>query len=474
MTESTNTCTSSSICFDAVIVEEHVRCSTTGNQEYLTIPIDDIVCVLPSDGGNKFKHTMLFIQGNDTSGTKDLGNSTRLERIHLKSAPSSLLSSHIYTETASHLRSSTNGGTRVHVIISTGSGMGMAKSIFSHILQPLLGYLRVAEYEVHETKSACTITELCHSLFIPQSEAGILQTIILLSGDGGLCDLINAFYNYPMTLHVPPNISLIPVGTGNAMASSIGLLAQPKAALMTLLRGSPVSLPVFAASFSSGASYVIDGCLDREPLIGESPLLEHHCPKTYGGVVASWGIHAALVADSDTVDYRKFGADRFKMAAKELLFPSDGSETHKYSGIITLIRSSHQEGREYEEIVGCREHMYVLATLVSNLEKDFMISPHSAPLDGRLRIIHFPPVSPERAMQILSAAYQKGQHVNDENVMYSEIEGFRIDFQEVDGRWRRVCIDGKVVVVEDGGWMEVRKERRRLLNIISSGPSPRV
>lgn len=116
------------------------------------------------------------------------------------------------------------------------------------------------------------------------------------------------------------------------------------------------------------------------------------------------------------------------------------------------------------------EHMYVLATLVSKLEREFTISPDSSPLDGCLRIVHFGPVPPDEAMRLMGQAYQGGLHVNDEVVTYTEIEGFRIDFRENDERWRRVCIDGKIVAVEQGGWMEVHREPRCLLNLVARIP----
>lgn len=72
-------------------------------------------------------------------------------------------------------------------------------------------------------------------------------------------------------------------------------------------------------------------------------------------------------------------------------------------------------------------------------------------------------------MRLMLLAYQGGKHVQDELVTYEEIERLRIDFREDLERWRRVCIDGKIVAVGQGGWMEIAKEPRHLLNIIKSG-----
>ncbi|KAL4999502.1 ATP-NAD kinase-like domain-containing protein [Aspergillus recurvatus] len=427
---------------NCIIVGDDLKCSSAKHEGETNIPISDLLCILP-DGKNPQRYTVVFLEEAESSNTPP-----KLERIYLETTPPTALSDHLITEVPGHLNS------ECHVVISTASGTGTAGVLFD-ILQQLLAWIGLSHYKVHKTQSAQTITELCHSLFIPQAEAGAPQTIVLLSGDGGLCDIIDAFHDTPKHIQTVPNIALIPAGTGNAMASSIGLMAHPKTALTTLLRGKPLPLPVFVATFSNGARYVQDD--------------NSRVRRIYGGVVASWGIHASLVADSDTVEYRKFGADRFKIAAKELLFPSDGSEAHKYNGTITLLKRDGQQNVEHEMALEHKEHAYVLATLVSNLEKDFKISPHSAALDGSLRIIHFGPMPSQRVMQLLSAAYQDGQHVQDDDVMYSEIEGLRIDFHEVDEKWRRVCIDGRVVVVEEEGWMSVRKEGRSLVNLLSSG-----
>ncbi|CBF87565.1 diacylglycerol/lipid kinase family protein [Aspergillus nidulans FGSC A4] len=421
---------------------DKLQCSSARGESRINIPIADILCIL-SDGNVSRGYIVVFLKETGSPSTPP-----ELERIYLQTALPTVLSDHLLTEVPDHLNYD------CHIIVSTASGTGRAK-VLSGILQQLLAWIGLNRFTVHETQSAQTITELCHSLFIPQAEAGIQQTKVLLSGDGGLCDIIDAFHSTPKSIQAIPNIALIPAGTGNAMANSIGLMVLPKNPLMALLRGKPIPLPVFVATFSDGARYVQ----------GDSSRVS----RIYGCVVASWGIHASLVADSDTVEYRKFGADRFKMAAKELLFPSDGSEAHKYSGTITLLKRDGQQCLEHELVLEHKEHAYVLATLVSNLEKDFKISPNSAALDGALRIVHFSPMPSQRVMQLLSAAYQDGQHVKDNDVMYCEIEGLRIDFHEVDENWRRVCIDGRVVVIEEEGWMSVRKEGRSLVALLWSG-----
>ena len=453
--------------FACSVMEDHLQCSNQQTQEEVSIAIDNIVCILPISGNGESEYSVLFLETqSESSDPQATSDYTRVARIKTASLPSTLLSRYLCRELPRHLDSP---NANIHVVLSTCSGTGKAKKVFQDVLQPFLSYLGLTGYEVHETQSAQTITELTRSKFLPCAQLGVHQTIILLSGDGGLVDIVDSFYSSAEEILAPPCIALIPTGTGNAMANSIGLL-RPEMKLVILLQGKPTPMPVFAASFSPKAQYVTNEGRDRAPICNK-PVAENQDQRIYGAVVASWGIHAALVADSDTAEYRGFGADRFKLAAKELLSPSDGSPTHRYRGMLSLTKpegvtkqQQHMGSMQHDE------HMYVLATLVSRLERGFTISPDSSPLDGCLRIVHFGPMPPEEAMRLMSKAYQGGLHVDDEAVTYTEIEGFRIDFRENDERWRRVCIDGKIVAVEQGGWMEVHREPRCLLNLVASIP----
>ncbi|KAE8334545.1 hypothetical protein BDV24DRAFT_24667 [Aspergillus arachidicola] len=446
--------------FRADLIENYVRCYNQWKE--ITVTIDDIVCVLSETVCTEVGYKLLFLQKRSEDINTEY--STYLESIQLTSLSPTLRSQYLCTELPRHLCSNE---TEIHIIISTASGTGAAKHLYRNILQPFLLQLGVCDYNVHETRSSQTITELCKSDFLPCAQAGIHKTIILLSGDGGIVDVVDAIYSAPWHSITRPTIVLVPTGTGNAMASSLGLTLYPTSWLKELLRGRPRPLPTFGAKFSPGAQYVTEeGC--SRASISANPKTKHEVPIVHGAVVASWGIHAALVADSDTTEYRRFGADRFKLAAEELLFPPNGAESHRYAGTISLTKWDSEAKSEYVETMEIKEHMYVLATMVPRLEREFVISPKSVPLDGRLRIIHFGPVPSEKAMQLMASAYQGGQHVFDRSVLYSEIERLRIVFSETDERWRRVCIDGRIIAVECDGWMEIYKEPECLLNILTS------
>ncbi|KMP06759.1 hypothetical protein CIRG_06440 [Coccidioides immitis RMSCC 2394] len=431
-----------------------------------SLPLNSVIATLPPvEGSDESTARILFLEHDNPNNLE-----VKLRCLEVSEIPGALWKSNQLVPPA-HLALPADGDSNVHVVISTHSGTHAASLFFEHALKPLLSAISVTGYHVHKTQSTNSIIELSQAIFLPRAQAGTEQTIILLSGDGGLVDIIKVFSGVDENdsshgkKFVPPRISLIPMGTGNATANSTGLFKDATWGLSTLLRGKPRMLPLFQANFSPGSAYLTDEGRRKEPLVSEFDR-ERSAAEVYGAVVLSWGMHASLVADSDTSHYRKFGAQRFQMAAKELLYPSDGSPTHQYCGRVTLIKKDPESGQAKEQVIDRECHMYVLATLVSQLEKGFTISPSSKPLDGQMHVVHFKPLSPDEAMGLMAKAYQGGQHVEDERVEYDAVERVRIQFNEDEETWRRVCVDGKVVTVEKGGWLEAKRSGRHLLDLM--------
>jgi len=421
----------------------------------------DIIALARS--GEEF--TILAVENKEDNKTDKAQNSIPgLRKISLGPGPFPELEKSYGARSLQHIKAQPDGSNpNVHVVVSVASGTELAKPFFSNLLSVVLDSLGLVidvDYKVHYTRSANTITELSSSLFFPTANQGLAQRIILLSGDGGVIDIINELFSKARSAtYVAPEIVLIPTGTGNALAHSSGLTKDNTHGLSSLARGTPKSLPLFKASFSPGSRLLTEEGTSEEELSLKDGKGN---PVVYGAVVTSWGIHAGLVADSDTAEYRKFGAQRFGMAAKAALFPEDGGLPHIYRGKVSTLRGNGQW-----EALDRTEHAYVLSTLVSSLEKTFTISPASKPLSGELRLVHFGPLPGDEVMRLMGLAYQQGKHVEDGNVSYEAIEGLRIEFDEDEGKWRRVCVDGKIIRVEKGGWVEVRKEKAGILDLIA-------
>ena len=371
----------------------------------------------------------------------------------------------------------------IHVIVSVASGSRNAETYFREELEPKLKE-RGVTFTAHVTQSTDDLGHIAVAcVHVTDTHAPNLTkdvTIILCSGDGGVVELVNALRQSRQsrssisTEHRRKvNVALIPMGTANALAHSAGIVKRGP--LDVLFTGKAKRLPMIRVRFSDGARLVADEGRGREALDGNEEGGtdgngdgEESMNELLGCVVVSWGLHASLVAESDTTEMRKHGIDRFKMVAGALL-----KEGHRYRGVVEVLgenedwaslryprseKTEHTMGDDGNDS-GDDEHVYVLAALVSNLEEQFCISPGSGrePLDGKLRLVAIKPVPGEEMMRLLGLAYQGGKHVEEKDeVVYEEIRGLRIHFQEEDERWRMVCVDGRIVAVEEGGWLEVK------------------
>ncbi|EMR66123.1 putative diacylglycerol kinase catalytic domain-containing protein [Eutypa lata UCREL1] len=445
---------------------------------------------------------------------------------------------------------------KVHVLVSTGSGTGRAAAFYEAALRPLLGALGLTaasegagaisgaegknRYNLVTTTDGQSIREFGRTLADENDgtatkdddNVGVMHTIVILSGDGGIVELLNSKAPADGASSSegrdrkrspqPPLVAILPLGTGNALFNSLHkLVIEPPApssslvqALRTLLTGAAAPLPSFRADFSPGSRLITyqegqqgskkngDASADS----GDVVEVEEHADAVShlrGAIVASYGFHSQLVWESDTPAYRRHGAQRFGMVAKELL-----EESHAYDAVVEITTTNvedgsssssssyakPEEGKRKKKKINRDRHAYVLATLVSNLEKTFTISPASRPLDGRLRLVHFGDVGGERTMEVMMRAYDGGKHVGmrwgeapaaaeaaddevgvvagaetekeeEQVVGYEEVGEVKITTRELDPRWRKVCIDGTIVELPQGGSMTVTVEDKGMTHL---------
>lgn len=435
--------------------------STSG--ESVAVSFDNVVACLPGHG-DKFAYLMIILHEISASSADSPAHTYhKLTSIRLNDIPECFLAKFICTE-PKHLQQQPTGFPIVHVIVSTAAGTGRALAFYEQVLKHLLDLLNVKSYETHTTSSASSISEFATQVLLPLALEGKAQTVILLSGDGGLVDMIKSFASCRHGVFVAPIVAMIPVGTGNASANSSQFRDMTEG-LSTLVRGHPRPLPMLAVRLSAGSVYVVNEGHDREPLSRNSASGSHHT--VYGAVVLSWGLHASLVADSDTTFYRKFGSERFKMVATDLLKSLDENKEGHYRGKIRYTRNDPTTGELKRGTIGSDSHMYTLVTLVSHLEKNYNISPLSRPLDGQLHLVHIGHVASGETMRLVNLPYENGRHVNDPNVTYEAIESLRIDFEEPDEQWRRLCLDGQIIAVERDGWVEVERSDKSFFQLVS-------
>ncbi|KAI5300665.1 hypothetical protein KEM56_002288, partial [Ascosphaera pollenicola] len=435
--------------------------STSGTS--VKVQFDQIVACLPTHE-NEFAYLIIILQDIPVPGANDVSETRRkVTSIRLNDIPESILM-RFSCPWPHHLQQASVNSPDIHVVVSTAAGTGRALAFYEQAMKPVLSLLNVKSYQTHKTESSSTISEFANNILIPRAFAGISQTVILLSGDGGLVDLIKSFSSLKLGAFVTPIVAIIPMGTGNATANS-SQFRDLTDGLSTLVRGTPKKLPMLAVRLSPGSVYVVDEGKSREPIA--QPSTPDPEIIVYGAVVLSWGLHASLVADSDTTFYRRYGAERFKMVATDLLQSLNDNNERHYRGKVSYAKKDPDVGAVKQTRVEGDSHMYTLVTLVSHLEKDYTISPLSQPLDAQLHLIHIGEVTSEETMRLVTLPYQGGQHVYDANVTYEAIESLRIDFEEQDEQWRRICLDGQIIAVGQDGWVQVELSDESFFQLVS-------
>ncbi|KAI1459348.1 ATP-NAD kinase-like domain-containing protein [Annulohypoxylon moriforme] len=450
--------------------------------DFGSVKTEEIALIVrQSQGTDNLNSYNIYSLQEETGG----GPLFNLSKAQVTTVPQILLDEFLNEEVPEYLRS---GPSRhVHVVVSTGSGTGLALKFYNSVLRPLLNDLGIHaldssadlveqsksnNYNLVITQHANSVCDFAESLE-GSSEDAIQHTILLLGGDGGVVDLLNARASVkkPATEFNLPLVAILPLGTGNAhfhsrhrLASRVTTSIAPSSlvqSLRTLFRGKPAPLPSFKAEFPPGSRIITVESSDKG-LESHDNAISH----LYGGIVASYGFHSQLVWESDTPEYRKFGAERFKMVGQQLL-----KESHAYNAVVELSSGDESQLRKLER----DQHAYILVAMLSNMEKTFTISPASKPLDSELRLVHFGVVSGQKTMEIMMQAYNEGKHIGmkwtnddgkEEGVGYDEARVVKITTLEEDPRWRKVCIDGTIVELPQGGSMIVKTEKNLHLRIL--------
>ena len=181
----------------------------------------------------------------------------------------------------------------INVLVSSISGAGLADSAFDNLLEPLFRKFRVP-FSVHKTSSKTSHKEFLKGIGFSNSKEHI---IVVFGGDTLVFDVLNSILENPGSTE-GPQITLCPVpcGTGNALATSLGINTVPigisRIFGLAKTASGLVPLPILRIRISETG---------REQVI-------------YAAVVCSWGLHASLVADSDDPEMRRqYGPQRFQV-----------------------------------------------------------------------------------------------------------------------------------------------------------------
>ena len=475
---------------------------------------DEVVLIRkrPASESDTYEYEVFSLVESEGEG-EGKGNTNplfRLAREHVSVADLQSWPGHrglVVEQVPEYLRSGgeIDGARAVHVLVSTGSGTGRAVVFYDTVLAPLLrdalGLEAVVREEAKGRRNGLkdgynlVITTDAQSIrrFAAQDLA-VDDTVIVLGGDGGVVEILNGrpapsddsdkqngLEKQSVEHASAPLLALLPLGTGNALFHSLHKPLRAGASdgagpsglvqgLRTLFcAGAAAPLPSFVARFSPGSRLITYG--DKDKVKDDVRSEEEHSDAVSslrGAIVASYGFHSQLVWESDTPAYRKHGAKRFGMVARELL-----GESHVYDAVVEVDDNGNdaQEPAGGRRVIPREQHAYyVLATLVSNLERTFAISPASRPLDGVLRLVHFGDEAGggggEGIMSVMGAAYDDGRHVKMPGVGYGEVARVTVTISEEDPRWRKVCIDGTIVEIPIHGSMSVAVDGKTRLRVL--------
>jgi diacylglycerol kinase family enzyme len=181
----------------------------------------------------------------------------------------------------------------ITVLVSSKSGTGLADSAFTNLFEPLFREFKIT-LSVHKTTSKSSHQKFLKSIQPANTKENI---VVIFGGDTMVFKVLNSMAKLPhVTSQHRFTLCPIPCGTGNALATSLGITTIPIGISRTfgLDKSStePVRLPLMKITIRER---------EQEQVIVAS-------------VVCSWGLHASLVADSDDPEMRRqYGPQRFQV-----------------------------------------------------------------------------------------------------------------------------------------------------------------
>lgn len=322
----------------------------------------------------------------------------------------------------------------VYVIDSLRSGTPRTESssVYGRVLRPLLTDVLDVKHSYLATQNASAIGEFAAGLKALSRPV----TLVVIAGDTSIGELANA-----LSLGDNSNLRIlvVPAGTGNSLALSIGISDEIAAVKKLVLFNNQSVKPLnwYEVKFPSGSAILHhDGT--KKPV---SSLLFV--------VVASWAFHASLVADSDTDEMRKHGIDRFKIAAGQNL-----ARPQKYEGSFEIVGSDGFADRKEGPFA------YFVVTPSKKFEPTFEILPRGNIFDSNLYVVGLPTEDDDKyIMDVMMEVYDGGKHVDNPKVIYDLVKKHqKVELKVKNGKPeqnRRFCVDGAIVVLPEQEESEV-------------------
>ena len=381
-----------------------------------------------------------------------------------------------------------HAGVPYRVIKTTSKGFAQEyfkeniQQIFIDLVQSLAGAASSAAVSAQQGVTE-GVTETGEGTTMTAATAGppeVVLKIMVIGGDGTVHEVINgvlqgihgsspssgpSFVNDSFRPKV--ELSIIPTGTGNAIATSQGVI-NPQAALDRFLAGKSVPLRVVQVSQRNNASHANTTTTNSNGDNDTNSTQGAWSPVVYTVVVNSFGLHCATVFDAEGL--RSLGNIRFKASAlKNIAFLKQyPARVELFRPVQKYDRSSHQliantttttisppQDQQQPSVTLLGPFTYLMLTKQPSLEPGFVPTPFANTSDEWLDILAVQNVGRGQILNILGDALKEGLHVKQ----HEKVEYYKAKVVEIETPTQgRLCVDGEFLDMAAGPEGRVRFE----------------
>ena len=130
-------------------------------------------------------------------------------------------------------------------MISSKAGTGKGDMFFEKVVRPVLDGVGLGRdgYQVLQTKDAASVYDFGHERVRQKAVKGVEQTVVLLSGDGGVGDLLNGVAGVERMRYVFPFVFFIIVYTNGFTAPSSNQPSSSSPSAQATPSTTPSTLP---------------------------------------------------------------------------------------------------------------------------------------------------------------------------------------------------------------------------------------
>ncbi|PQE03593.1 diacylglycerol kinase catalytic domain-containing protein [Rutstroemia sp. NJR-2017a BVV2] len=160
-----------------------------GHKSGGTIKGEDVICVTENKGSDGAAgYTIFSLASIDTTDVKKLP--LELQTTSASNLPKECLDNYLFHGLPTYLRPAE---AQIYILISTLSGTCLAPDFYDVVLRHILEAIGLTDssYTLIRTNSAHSVREFASKELLQGANEGKKQSVLMLSGDGGVVDTLN-------------------------------------------------------------------------------------------------------------------------------------------------------------------------------------------------------------------------------------------------------------------------------------------